>query len=292
MSPPREVSVELGDVTLRGEIFGEGGRDLVLIMGLGAQMLLWPEEFCQALAAAGHRVVRFDNRDVGLSTRLDHLGVPSLPGNLLRSRLRLRVDTPYPLTDMARDTLGLIHGLGLHRPLVVGASMGGMIAQRLALLARDEISGVVSVMSSPSGNFYPKPRALGALMKRPSPGEEGYVQHTVELFHTIGSQTFPRPDEDIARLARQTYARKPSPGGFVRQFTAILADGDRTPLLGHLKVPRLVIHGDEDPLVPLPNGIRTARAMKAPLKIIRGMAHDLPPERWDELVEAISAVRE
>lgn len=168
--------------------------------------------------------------------------------------------------------------------------MGGMVAQRLALLARDEIGGLVSVMSAPSANFYPTPRALGMLLRTPGPGEEGYVAHSIELWRTIGSQTFPAGEEDIADVARRTYARNPSPGGFARQFTAILADGDRTPLIGDLEVPRLVIHGDEDPLVPLPNGIRTARAMRAPLRVIRGMGHDLPAERWDEIVEAISRV--
>ncbi|MCB9693635.1 MAG: alpha/beta hydrolase [Alphaproteobacteria bacterium] len=284
------LTVRAGDLELHAEVFGDEGPGVLLIMGLGAQMLLWPERFCEKLAATGLRVVRFDNRDVGLSTRMTHLGVPSLPRMLARSRLGLPVESPYSLNDMAEDALAVAEATGLDRPLVVGASMGGMIAQRLATLAPERIAGVVSVMSSTSAHFWPRPGTLAALVRKPAPGRQGYVDHTVMLFRAMGTKSLEVHEDELRDLAGRCFDRGASPDGFLRHFAAILADGDRASTLGGVDLPRLVVHGDEDTLIPLDCGVRTAQAMRAPLRIVRGMGHDLPPQRWDEIVGAISGL--
>lgn len=277
-----------GGLELEAEVFDGGGPPLVLVMGLGAQMLLWPDAFCASLAERGLTVVRFDNRDVGGSTRLDAAGVPNVPAAFVRSRLGAPVHAPYRLADMAGDTLAVMDAFGFERAAVVGASMGGMIAQRLAIAAPERISALISVMSAP-GFVWPRANALRALLRRPAPGLEGYVEHTVGVFRAIGSRTHPVDADRVRELARRMYARGPSPAGFARQLTAILADGDRAPELARVTVPALVLHGDEDALVPLAGGVATAKALRGRLQVVRGMGHDLPPPLWPELVDAIAS---
>jgi pimeloyl-ACP methyl ester carboxylesterase len=275
-------------IELEAEEFDGGGPPLVLVMGLGAQMLLWPDAFCAQLAERGHRVIRFDNRDVGASTRLDGSGVPNIPAVWARARLGLAVNVPYRLSDMASDVLAVMDGFGLDRATVVGASMGGMIAQRLAIAAPDRLHALVSVMST-SGPTLPRARAVATLLQRARPGRDGYVEHTVRLFRAIGSQTHPIGDDRVREIALRLFERGPSPGGFTRQLAAVIADGDRAPALAAVDVPTLVLHGDEDPLVPLAGGFATAKALRGRLHVVRGMGHDLPPVLWPELTEAISA---
>lgn len=285
-----EHTVPAGDLTLHAETFGDDGPPIVLVMGLGAQMLLWPDGFCERLAERGHRVVRFDNRDIGLSTRLSDAGLPDVRRNVLRALVGRPVDAPYTLSDMAADTLAVFDHFALDRPTVVGASMGGMIVQRLALLAPERVGGLASIMSAPSARYYPRFRTLLKLLKRPGPGRDAYVDHTLALFQAMGTQSLDAPTDAIRALAEALYDRGPSPEGFIRQFAAILADGDRAPLLGAIDVPRVVVHGDEDSLVPLEAGIATAKAMRAPLHVIPGMGHDLPPQRWERILDAIGTV--
>lgn len=273
---------------LEAESFGDGPVPIVLIMGLGAQMLLWPDAFCAQLAARGHTVIRFDNRDVGASSRLDHLGTPVVPRVWVRKRLGLAVRVPYTLDDMARDALAVLDAYGLDRAAIVGASMGGMIAQRLVATAPERVRSFVSIMSA-TREMWPRSRALASLLRKPAPGREGYVEHTLAVMHAIGSRTHPPDEPRVRELAGRMFDRGPSPRGFVRQLGAVLASPDRGPGIAGTSVPGLVLHGDEDPLIPLQGGIETAKVAGARLHVVRGMGHDLPIPLWPEILDAISA---
>jgi len=281
------LRVPSGSHQLAVEEFPGDGPPIVLVMGLGAQMLLWPTPFCEQLAAAGHRVIRYDNRDVGLSDRLDHLGVPSVPMGVLRSQLGMSVRAPYAISDMAADGIAVIDGLGIHKACFVGASMGGMIVQRIAIHHPERASSFVSIMSA-AGPSRPRVKALRALLKRPQPGKLGYVENFVETFLAIGSQTHPMPWGEVRILAERCWERDPSPGGFARHFAAILSEPSRTRLLGEVRTPALVIHGAQDPLIPLSYGVRTAQILGCRLEVHAEMGHDLPPVIWDSLVSGIS----
>ncbi|MCB9676147.1 MAG: alpha/beta hydrolase [Alphaproteobacteria bacterium] len=281
------TQIQVGDIEIGVDELPGDGPPIVLVMGLGAQMLLWPEPFCAALAEAGHRVIRYDNRDVGLSTRLHHLGVPSVPTTYVRRRLRLPVRSGYSLADMAADGVGVLDALGIERACFVGASMGGMIVQRVAIHHPERTAGIVSIMSSPSA---PKPHtnALLALLKKPGPGREGYLENFVHTFRVIGSQTHPAPEDELRALAAACWERDPSPDGFARHLAAILAEPSRADALAASDVPGLVVHGAQDPLIPLSYGIETAKLLRARLEVYAEMAHDLPPVIWDDLVRSIS----
>ena len=260
------------------------GPPVLLIMGLGAQMLLWPDGLCQLLADAGHRVIRYDNRDIGLSSHLDHLPAPNLARMYLRLRLLGTVPQPsYTLSDMAQDAVHLLDALGIDRVCAIGASMGGMIVQRFAIHHPDRLSSAVSVMSS-SRPAAPKPHVTPLLLKRPKPGRDGAIAHSVLWFGLIGSKSMPFPEDAIAEVSGKMFDRGPSPQGFVRHLHAILHDGDRTALLDQVRTPFLVVHGDEDPLIPVKYGIQTANALNARAVVLRGMGHDLPRPLWDALV--------
>lgn len=264
------------------------GPPLLLVMGLGAQMLLWPDGLCQALADAGHRVIRFDNRDVGLSSHLDHLPVPNLPSLYVRLKLLGSVPEPsYTLSDMANDAVELLDALQIDRVCAIGASMGGMIVQRLGIHHADRLSSAVSVMSS-TRPAAPQPHVMPLLLKRPKPGREAAVAHTVRWFELIGSQSMPLDQAAIAAVAGKMFDRGPSPRGFARHLHAILFDGCRAALLEKVTTPFLVIHGDEDPLIPVKHGIHTANALKARIRILPGMGHDLPHPHWGTLVQELS----
>lgn len=272
---------------LAAEQFPGEGPPILLVMGLGAQMLLWHDAFCEQLAARGHRVIRFDNRDVGESTRLDDQKVPSVPMSYLRARLRLEFDPVYTLSDMASDAIDVLDHFQIPKATMVGASMGGMIAQHAARSHPERLSGLVSVMSS-ARPAKPRARAIRALLRRPAPGREGYIAHTLHFFEAIGSTTHRLPADQVSAMAGRCFDRGPSPQGFARQFEAILADGDRAPWLNEITVPSLVIHGDEDPLIPLRHGIRSAKLMGARLEVVRGMGHDLPLPCWPVILDSIS----
>lgn len=278
-------------VELGFEIFEGQGPTVLLIMGLGAQMLLWPDPFCQELAARGHRVIRFDNRDVGLSTRLDHLPPPPLWRLLGAAVTRRPAGAPYTLQDLADDAAGLMQGLQVRRAHVVGASMGGMIAQLLAIHHPARVASLVSIMSAPSIHLagYPSPRAARALLSRPAdPSEEAAAAQMVRTFTTIGSQTYPPDPEELGQLARACFARGVSGAGFLRQLAAILDAPDRREALAQVKIPATVIHGRQDPLVQLRGGEQTAAALpNAELLILDDMGHDLPRPLWPEILDAI-----
>jgi pimeloyl-ACP methyl ester carboxylesterase len=275
-------------VTLCYETFGEpSDPTALLIMGLGTQMLAWQEDFCHELAGRGLYVVRFDNRDIGRSTHLSGRP-PSVPQLLLRSRRAAR----YTLGDMADDAAGLLRELDLAPAHVIGASMGGMIAQTLAARHPQAVRSLVSIMSNTGSlrSGQPSLRVYSIFLRRPPRGRDAYVAHMERLFATIGSRGLPQDAGDWRAIAAASYDRDHDPEGPGRQLAAIIAAGDRTAELRRIAAPTLVVHGSADPLVSPSGGRATARAIpKARLMSIEGMGHDLPRAVWPRLIDAIAA---
>ena len=267
---------KVGELQLAYEDTG-AGVPLVLVMGIGAQMVLWDERLLDALVARGFRVIRFDNRDVGASTRLDHLPVPKPIPTMARGFIGLPVHAPYTLSDMARDTVGLMDALGIDRAHVLGVSMGGMIAQHVAIEHRARLLTLTSIMSTPRARFIPSPRAMRALLQPMGKTVEEAEARFLAVWDAIGSPAYPPDRERLRRNARASFANGASPRGFLRQLAAIGASGDRTKRLRGVQVPALVIHGREDPLIPVRNGRATARALAGSRYLeLPGMGHDLP----------------
>ncbi len=264
---------------------GEPGSErpvLLLIMGLGMQLVAWPPDMVEALVAAGYRVVRFDNRDIGLSDHFDHAGKPKVVWASLLVKMGFTPKSPYSLHDMAMDAVGVLDALGIARAHVVGLSMGGMIAQRVALAAPSRTLSLTSIMSSSGARGLPDsaPGVLQALLSRPKgPGKEGIVQHYIKLFRVIGSPGFPMDDAQLRERIVAGTERSWHPEGSLRQTLAIAADiGHRAPLLAGLSMPTLVLHGKADPLVPYAHGEDTARRIPGAQMVgIDGMGHDLAP---------------
>src|SRR3954465_329882 len=280
MAPANGVELcyqEMGD--------GEGGP-LVLIMGLATQMIAWDEGFCGMLAERGFRVVRFDNRDIGRSSRVRAEGTPN-PLNLLVGR----GEPAYRLRDMAADTIGLMDHLGIGSAHVVGASMGGMIAQCAAIGHPERVRSLCSIMSTTGSRRvgHPSYKTFGLLLGKPPREREAAIERVIKTFKTIGSPGYPFEEERIRAIAGRSFDRGHSQAGIARQLHAITASGDRTPHLRKLDLPPVVIHGKSDVLVT-PSGARaTARAIPAArLKMIDGMGHDLPRALWPTFVEEIS----
>jgi pimeloyl-ACP methyl ester carboxylesterase len=284
--------VRVGEVELCYETMGEGAP-MLLVMGIGCQLVFWPEGLCRELAERGFRVIRFDNRDVGESSRLDHLGVPNVRRELVRWLLGLPVRAPYSLDAMADDAAGLLTALGVERAHVVGTSMGGMIAQLLAIRHPERVASLTSIMSHPGDRWssLAKPRALRALLQPPPRTREEAEALWLRFFGVVGSPGFPLDEADVRARAARQFERGVGGRGVARQFTAILAGTDRRPALRRLDVPALVVHGAEDPLVPRRGGEQTARALEgAELLCIPGMGHDLPRAVWPRLLDAIERV--
>jgi pimeloyl-ACP methyl ester carboxylesterase len=278
------------DITLCYETFGDpSDPPALLIMGLVTQMVAWHEDFCLQLAARGLHVVRFDNRDCGRSTHLQG-PTPTIGQLLLRSKRPAR----YTLADMAEDAAGLLDGLELAPAHVIGASMGGMIAQTLAARRPEKVRSLVSMMSNTGGRWVGQPALRtypiflrGAVRKQ---GRDAFIERAVRLFATIGSTGLPQDIDDIRELAGISYDRDRDPAGSGRQLAAIVASGDRTAELRHITAPTLVIHGTADPLVAPSGGRATARAIAgAKLMRIEGMGHDLPRAAWPRLIDAIAS---
>lgn len=266
---------------------------LLLVMGLGMQLTGWPDELVALLLQRGFRVLRIDNRDAGLSTGFDHLGVPSLPVAGLRYALRLPVRAPYTLADMAADTLGVLDALGIPRAHVCGASMGGMIAQHLAARHPQRVKSLTLLMTSSGARRLPQPRweVQRALMSRPDGSSpEAVVAHLQRVLALIGSPGYPPDRDEQRRRLQATVARAWRPAGTARQLAAVVADGDRTPLLAQIAGPTHVIHGAADPLIPPAAGQDLAqRIAGASLDIVPGMGHDLPQPLLQRLADGIAA---
>jgi pimeloyl-ACP methyl ester carboxylesterase len=283
-----EQIAAIRDLELCYETFGDRSDPaLVLIMGLATQMIAWREEFCESLAAAGFFVVRFDNRDVGRSTRLDDLPVPTTWQLLKRDKHA----ASYTLEDMALDVIGLLDHLEIGRAHVVGASMGAMIAQTVAAKHPDRVLSLVSIMGSTGARTSGQPqlRTAKVLLNVPPSDRAGFVEHMVKTFTLIGSPGFERDEDELRRFAETTFDRGRNPAAAPRQLAAINASGNRTPLLRRLGVPTLVIHGKADTLVSPSGGRATAKAIPgSTLLEIPGMGHDLPPAAWPQIVGAIA----
>jgi pimeloyl-ACP methyl ester carboxylesterase len=279
-------------IEIEYDSFGDRSRPpLFLIMGLGAQMILWEDELCAALAASGFFVVRFDNRDVGLSTQLDAAGVPNVFEAMQAMAAGRPVSAPYTLADMADDTVALMTALGIERAHVVGASMGGMIAQILAIRHPERLLSMTSIMSTTGDPALP-PASADAMrvLLTPPPGDRaGNVARGIEAWKVIGSPGFPLDEDRMRNLFGRAFDRGYHPAGVARQMVAILASGNRTAALRSVTVPTLVIHGAADPLVRVEGGRATAAAIPdATLVVIAGMGHDLPPGTWPQIIDVIS----
>jgi pimeloyl-ACP methyl ester carboxylesterase len=275
-------------ISLCYETFGEpSDPTALLIMGLGTQMVAWQEDFCNELAARGLHVVRFDNRDIGRSTHVSGRP-PSTAELLLRSGRAAR----YTLADMADDSAALLTELDLAPAHVIGASMGGMIAQTLAARHPQAVRSLVSIMSNTGSRRSGQPslRVYPIFLRRPPRGREALIAHMERLFAVIGSSGLPRDVDDIRAVAAASYERDHDPEGPGRQLAAIIASGNRTAELARIAAPTLVIHGSADPLVAPSGGRATARAIPgAELLMIEGMGHDLPRAAWPQLLDAIAS---
>src|SRR3954447_23747292 len=263
------------------------GEPLVLIMGLATQMIAWDEEFCRMLPDRGFRVVRFDNRDIGRSTKVRSAGVPNVLDLLVG-----RGQPEYRLRDMAADTVGLMDHLGIEAAHVVGASMGGMIAQCTAIGHPERVRSLCSIMSTTGSRRvgHPSYKTFGLLLGKPPREREAAIERVIKTFRTIGSPGYPFEEDRIREIAGRSFDRGHSEAGIARQLHAISASGDRTPALRKLNLPALVIHGKNDLLVNPSGGRATAKAIPgARLKMIDGMGHDLPRPLWPEFVEEIAA---
>ena len=271
-------------LTLHYESMGsDSSPTILLVMGLAMQMIVWPDALCEMLVAMGFRVIRFDNRDVGLSSHLTNLGMPNIPREYLKYLLRMALRAPYRIDDMANDTIALINALRLERVHIVGASMGGMIAQNVAARFPQRISSLTSIMSTTGRRSLPQPslKVVAALLSRPGRNYEESVARMMKVLRIIGSRTYPPEEAYLRELCERHVRRSDDPAGGARQLLAIAATGDRTPVVRTIRVPTLVMHGDEDPLIPLPAGQETARAIRdgggdARMRTIDGMGHDLP----------------
>ena len=284
----QEHFADLGDVTLCYETFGDPDDEaLLLVMGLGTQMIAWHAEFCQQVADRGFFVIRYDNRDVGRSTRLDHVPPPS-PLELGTRRFK---HLAYTLEDMAEDGVGLLDHLGIERAHIVGASMGGMIAQVLTVRHPDRVLSLTSIMSTTGGRWVGQPalKVYPFFLAKPPTTKEAYVDRAIKLFRVVGSTTCPDRESDLRETAECSFERGLSPGGLGRQLAAIMHAGDRSPDVGRIDVPTLVIHGTADKLVRPSGGKATHRAIQGSrLMLIDGMGHDLPRGAWEQIADGIA----
>lgn len=293
-SAPVPVSEELRapvgpEVELAYQTFGDpDGEPLLLVMGLSGPMTWWDQGFCERLAGAGFHVVRYDNRDAGRSSRL---GAKLRTDHLVRAFLTGQARAPYTMSDLAGDAVGLLDHLGLASAHVVGVSMGGMIAQTLAIEHPERVRSLTSISSTTGKRTvgWQHPSLLPKLIAPRKAGRESYVETSLAMWALIGSTGYPATHESLVQRAEETFDRGVSASGTVRQMLAILTQGDRTPRLRSVRVPTLVIHGTEDKMVHVSGGRSTAAAVPgAELLLVDGMGHDMPAELWDTFVEAIA----
>jgi pimeloyl-ACP methyl ester carboxylesterase len=277
----------VGDIELAYETFGDPADvPVLLVMGLATQMIGWPDDFCRGLADEGLFVVRFDNRDIGLSTHLDAAGAPDVMAVLGGDASSV----PYGLADLADDTVGLLDALGLESAHVVGASMGGMVAQVVAIRYPERVRSLTSIMSTTGDPSVgaPAEAALALLLTPPATDRDGAVQRTVDTYRVIGSPGFEFDEAGLRDRAGLSFDRAYDPAGVARQLAAILTTPDRTTDLAKVAVPTLVIHGEQDALVNVSGGRATAAAVPGcELLVVDGMGHDLPRALWPQLTERI-----
>jgi len=280
-----------GGIELCYQTFGDpSGQPMLLVMGLGGPMTWWDPEFCEQLADRGFYVIRFDNRDTGRSTRAEGRVTR---GMVVRAFTGRKVRAPYSLTDMAADAFGLLDHLGLASAHVVGVSMGGMIAQTMAILNPERLRSLTSIMSTTGRRTvgWQHPSLLPALLARQGEGREAYIRTSSAFWKMIGSPDYPKPDEEVAAQAAETFDRGISRGGILRQMLAILTQPNRATRLHALKMPALVIHGPADKMVHVSGGRATAAAIPgSELLLIPGMGHDMPRQLWPTIIDHIAAL--
>ena len=290
-------------ITWSEELFADAGRGIelcyqtvgaesdppmLLVMGIGSQMVSWPEGFCETLARRGFRVIRFDNRDCGRSTWLDHAGAPSVT----KAFAKELDDPPYLLSDMAADCAGLLDALGYDAAHVLGSSLGGFVAQTVAIEHPDRVLSLASMMSSTGSGTVGQatPAALEALMTRPASGIEAYVDGVVAARRVIGSPGFEMDETLVRAIARRAHERGINPEGTQRQLVASICSGSRAKRLSEIRAPTVVLHGTADPLIDVSGGRATAEAISgSELVLIDGWGHDLPAALWERIAEAIAA---
>ena len=284
---PRERLAKVGGLELAYDELGDpDGEPMLMVMGLGAQLIHWDRRFCEMLGERGFRVIRFDNRDVGHSSKLK--GPPPKTTAMLWG---LHRGLAYTLDDMADDAAGLLDELGIESAHLVGASMGGMIAQVVGYRRPRKARSLALIMTGSGKRVasLPRMRAFGTLMARPGPSREHFVEFMVKTFGVIGSPGYERDEEWLREVAGATWDRGHSRAGVARQLHAITASGDRTRRLRGITAPTVVIHGDRDPLLRPAAGRSVARAIPgAEMRMMKGMGHDLPPPLWPEIVDAIA----
>ena len=266
---------------------------LLLVMGLGAQLTIWPDSLFQGLAQRGFYVIRFDNRDSGLSSDFGKWGLADIPGALQAAMKGEKVKAPYSLDDMAADAVGLLDALGIEKAHMVGASMGGMIVQIVAGKYPQRTRSMVSIYSTSGRRGLPqgKPEALAMLGSVPeNDTREARVLHGMKLRRTIGSPAFPTPEAELRAFVEKNVDRRWYPEGVGRQYVSVIASGDRVDLLKTVKAPTLVLHGEEDPLLPVDGGRDIAKLVpSAEIETIAGWGHDFPPQLVPRIVERVAS---
>ena len=288
------MKIDANGISITYDTFGHSGHPpLLLVMGLGAQMTAWDDEFCAQLAAENLYVIRYDNRDVGLSSHFDDQGVPDMQQLVADMMAGNTPNIAYTLDDMAADGIGLLTALGIDQAHVCGASLGGMIVQTMAINHPDRVLTMTSIMSTTGNPGLPtaSPEAMAALTSERADNVEQAMDRAVAVAKVIGSPGFPQDEARTRAKAKASFERSFYPDGVARQMAAIVAHGDRRSGLGQLKLPTLVIHGTDDPLVPVTGGIDTHENIEgAELMLIEGMGHDLPRETWNQIVGGIASL--
>ena len=284
------------NIEIEYDTFGDSSsKPLLLVMGLGVQMIGWREEFCERLVDKGFYVIRYDNRDVGLSTKIEEGGTFDNKDIIKAINLRMKgeeVQAPYKIEDMADDAIGLLDALNVDKAHICGASMGGMIVQEIAIKYPSRVLSLTSIMSTTGRDDLPqpKPEALKILMTPVPEERDAYIEYSVNMWRVLNGSGFPYDEAEIREMAAKGYDRSFYPQGVNKQLVGIFASESRETRLASVKVPALVIHGGDDPLVPLEGGKDTAESIPgAELLIIEGMGHELPPEAWPQIIDAISA---
>ncbi|KUG23472.1 carboxyl esterase, a/b hydrolase [hydrocarbon metagenome] len=285
-------NVTANGIQIEYDTFGDSSFPaLLLIAGNGAQLLFWEVEFCELLVKKGYYVIRFDNRDAGLSTKFEEAGIPDFPAAIKALMEGKPVQSAYSLGDMADDAVGLLDALGIEKAYICGASMGGMIAQVIAYRHPKHVLSLTSIMSTTGNPDLPqaKPETIAALLA-PAPSErKAFIEHMMNIWRKIWSPGFPFEETRARTFMEKSYDRSYYPQGMARQNIALLANGDRRGSLSTITVPTLVIHGADDPLIPCEAGKDTAYVIPgSKLLIIDGMGHDMPKGVWAQMVEAIS----
>jgi pimeloyl-ACP methyl ester carboxylesterase len=286
-----EQLVEANNIHINYDSFGDKSHPaIVLIMGLATQMIYWEEQFCKLLASQGYWVIRFDNRDNGKSTWMGALPVPSSVALLANVVFKRPLGAAYLLTDMMKDTLGLLDALELESAHIVGASMGGMIAQELAIHHPQRVKTLTSIMSTTGNKRLPKPSTAFSfkMLKPPPKNVDKAITYGMHVWSLIQGNYYPFDEQKVLGLIKRALERGFNPAGNTRQLAAILDSPDRTTALKSLTVPSLILHGEDDPLVPVACGIATANAIpNAKIKTYPGMGHTLPSQLYDDITAQI-----